>query len=236
MDIAIAVLEVLGVISFSISGAFVAIDKEMDLVGVIFLSIITSFFGGIMRDLILGRTPIFFTDKIMYLYIAVSVLTAITVFIFAAVFKRKYVKEEERLTRINNYIDAVGIGVFSVSSVMGSVEYLESASREPKAFLVITLGMIGAVGGGVVRDVCMREIPFVFRKRIYALAALGGSVIYYLLSRFAFGTENLAGQIISCVVGATFVIAIRVLATVFKWNLPKAINFAKLEEEMKEDD
>lgn len=236
MDIAIAVLEVLGVISFSISGAFVAIDKEMDLVGVIFLSIMTSFFGGIMRDLILGRTPIFFTDKIMYLYIAISVLTAVTVFVFAAVFKRRYVREEERITRINNYIDAVGIGVFSVSSVMGSVEYLESVGRDPKAFLVITLGMIGAVGGGVVRDVCMREIPFVFRKRIYALAALGGSVIYYLLSRFAFGADNLAGQIISCVVGATFVIAIRVLATVFKWNLPKAINFAKLEEEMKEDD
>ena len=98
MDIAIAVLEVLGVISFSISGAFVGVDKEMDLVGVIFLSIMTSFFGGIMRDLILGRTPIFFTDKIMYLYIAISVLTAVTVFVFAAVFKRRYVRVEERIT------------------------------------------------------------------------------------------------------------------------------------------
>ena len=235
MEVAIIVFEIIGVISFSISGAFVAIDKEMDLVGVVFLSITTSFFGGIMRDLILGRTPIFFTDKIMYIYIAVSVLTAVAVFIFAAVFKRRYVKEEERLTRINNYIDAVGIGVFSVSSVMGSVEYLESVGREPKAFLIITLGMIGAVGGGVIRDVCMREIPFVFRKRIYAVAALGGAVIYYLLSTFAFGQDNAAGQVISCVVGATFVIGIRVLATVFKWNLPKAIKFSELEEEMKKE-
>lgn len=233
IDTIITVFEIIGVISFSISGAFVAIDKEMDFVGVIFLSIITTFFGGIMRDLILGRTPVFFTETMMFVYIAVSVLTSIAVFFFAAIFKRQYVRNEARISRINNYIDAVGIGAFSVNSVKISIEYLESVGREASPFLVITLAMISAIGGGVVRDVCMREIPFVFRKRIYALATLGGAIIYYILSVYVF-RGSAVGHMVSSIIGASLVISVRVLATVFKWNLPRAIDFSALNREAEE--
>ena len=72
-----------------------------------------------------------------------------------------------------------------------------------------------------------KDIPFVFRKRIYALAAVTGSAVYYLLSVCVF-KNSATGEIISSVIGMLIVFIIRVLATVFKWNMPKAIDFAKI--------
>ena len=76
-DSIMMVLEIIGVIAFAIAGSVVAIDKEMDLVGVVFLAMITSFGGGIMRDLVMGRTPLFFTS--LGLYISVALITSLSV-------------------------------------------------------------------------------------------------------------------------------------------------------------
>ena len=222
INVVILIIEIIGIVSFSISGAVVAIDKEMDFVGVIFLSMMTCFGGGIMRDLIIGRTPLIFTS--MWLYLSIAFFVAVAIFIFARLQKGWYVRNKELVMSINNYIDAAGLGAFVVSSVNMCMEFCP----EKGAFLAIMMGVVTAVGGGMVRDVCLLTVPFVLRKRIYAAAALAGASAYYLLANFVF-TPGISGELISCSVGILTVFSIRVIATVFKLNFPKAIVFGSEE-------
>ena len=92
------------------------------------------------------------------------------------------------------------------------------------ALVAITLGMITSVGGGMIRDLCLREIPFVFNKRIYAVASLVGATIYYLLFSYTGMPEYLA-----LLIGVVGVVAIRTVATVFELDMPKAIVFDREE-------
>jgi len=223
MDITLifSVLEHIGVIAFAISGAIVAIDREMDIFGVVFLSFVTSFGGGIMRDLFLGLDkPLFFTKSYVSLII-VCFVSAIFVFFFAMLFKRLFIREEKLLDNINNYIDAVGIGAFTVS---GAKLAIDAGNTSP--FVIIVMGMIACIGGGMLRDIMLNDIPFVLRKRIYALAAAAGAGVYYLLWRFTDIPESAA-----TVIGTLITIFVRVLATLLKWNAPKAINFSKLRDD-----
>lgn len=227
MDVTLifSIMEHIGVIAFSISGALVAIDKEMDLVGVVFLSFITSFGGGIIRDLILGLPiPLFFTDSFLSLLI-VCLAASVLVLVFAMVFKRTFVKDEKLLDYINNYIDAVGLGAFTVSGAK-----LAISVGHTTPFVPIMMGMIACIGGGMIRDMMLNDVPFVLRKRIYALAAAAGALTYYVLWYFE------AHEAAAMIFGALVTILIRVFATVFKWNMPKAINFSKLRAEMENDE
>lgn len=229
IDVIIMFIELIGLVSFSISGAVVSIDREMDFVGVVFLSMTTCFGGGIMRDLIIGRTPLFFTS--MWLYLSVAFAVAVAVFIFARLCKDWYVKKEALVMSVNNYIDALGLGAFVVSSVTMCMEYCP----EKGAFLAIMMGVLTAVGGGMIRDVCLLTVPFVLKKRIYAAAALAGSIVYYLLANYLLvGTT--AGEILSCIIGILTVFSIRVIATVFKLNFPKAIDFSRTLREAEQRD
>ena len=218
METLLTILEFAGIVAFSVSGAMVAIDKEADLVGVIILALVTSFGGGIMRDLFLGNTPpAFFTEYTVQIIVCVSV--ALAVFFCAAIFKRKYVNQENHINAINNIVDALGLGIFAVA---GAAIAYEAGESSP--LIVISMGIISSVGGGLVRDLILRDIPFIIRKRIYVLAALAGAVTYYLLF---FVVELTA--IWSMLIGALVTFALRVLATIFKWNMPKAIKFSELE-------
>jgi uncharacterized membrane protein YeiH len=227
IDTVFLILEIIGVISFAISGALVAIDRETDWFGVIFLATITTFGGGILRDLIIGRNPpAFFTS--MPLYVIVCILTAFVVFILAAIFKTQYIKNEEAMVKINNIIDAMGIAVFAVSGVKITMDF---CGAECNAFLAIMMGMFSAIGGGMMRDLILRDIPFVLCKRIYALATLAGSTVYYVFSVHIFSGSDF-GEITSQIIGVAACFTIRVLATVFKLNMPRAINFEKLRREI----
>ena len=96
----IEIIEYLGIIAFSVSGAMIAIDKETDLFGVVFLAVITSFGGGITRDLLIGNImPVFFES---YVKVGVAVASAIAVYIIASVFKKGYVNNEALISKINN--------------------------------------------------------------------------------------------------------------------------------------
>ena len=215
------IIEHLGVVAFAISGAIVAINREMDVFGVIFISFITSFGGGIMRDLILNiGIHSFFTRAYMSLII-VCFISSILVFLLAFIFKHRFVKKEAFLDTINNYIDAFGIGAFTVS---GAKIAIDAGHVNP--FVPILMGMIACIGGGMLRDIMLNDVPFVLRKRIYALATVAGAAIYYVIWRFAPNYEALA-----MIVGALTTIIIRFLATIFKWNMPKAINFSEFRDD-----
>lgn len=208
------ILETVGVISFAISGSLAAIDKETDIFGVLFLSLTTCFGGGMMRDVLINRTPSFF---ISYFHIACAVTASLMVFILAAVFKRHYVKSEKLVECVNNYFDAVGLGVFAVTGARVCIDF-----GFDSPLVAISLGMITGVGGGMIRDLCLRKIPFVLKKRIYALASIFGAAVYYILFRFTSIPEY-----ISLLSGVVCVVSVRILATVFHLDMPKAIVFEK---------
>ena len=166
MSLVFTIIEIIGVVSFGISGAIVAIDKENDIVGVLVLSLITTYGGGFMRDVILGQTPIFFES---YLLVTVTAISALSTFFLAMIFKNHYVKHEAFINSVNNYFDALGLGVFVVSGVKLCIEL---GCTNP--FLIVVMGVLSGTGGSILRDVIVREVPYVLRKRIYILAALAG--------------------------------------------------------------
>ena len=220
-------IEIIGVISFAVAGAIVAIDKETDIFGVVFLSLITCFGGGIIRDITIGRNPPAFFRDLKY-QVLLGVCVALLVFTLAKLFQKHYIKHEQAVLDVNNYIDALAIGIFSVSGVQTCLDFF---GTERAGFLLCaTLGMMSAVGGGMIRDLILRDIPFILRKRVYALAALIGASLYYILVVEIF-PNNMIAEVASQIGCICLVVLIRVLATKLKWNLPKAIKFSELREE-----
>lgn len=203
------IVEILGTIAFATSGAMVAISKKVDVFGVLVLSAITALGGGCIRDVLIGTLPPrMFSD---YRYVIVATVVALTVFTIAYIFRDLYEKSQKTVDSVNNYVDAVGLGVFTVTGVQVAIE----SGYKSNAVLAICLGVITGIGGGVLRDVMLGEIPFVLKKRIYALASIAGGVVYYSLSFTSVGRTK------SIIIAVAVTFIIRLLATIFKLNLPK---------------
>ena len=206
MDELIYALEIIGAAAFAVSGAMAALEHEADIFGVIFLAVVTALGGGVIRDLLLGVTP----PKmfVSYVYLAVAAVAALVVFADAYIRREKYRKHRDKLDSINNMFDAVGLAVFTVSGMNTAMQ------QSDNVLLILVLGMSTGVGGGMLRDMMINKRPKVLRKRVYAVASLLGGGVYYGL--FALGVH----ETIAAVSGMALIIALRVLATVYKWNLP----------------
>ena len=205
------VCEWVGTAAFAVSGAMVAVDKGMDLFGVIFLAMVTALGGGTLRDVLIGHfPPRMFTN---YHYLLLAVVCAVAVFMLANIYKDRYVRRERLIEQVNNVFDAVGLGVFAVS---GARIGMESGFMN-NAFLVTFLGMTTAVGGGMIRDVLLQEIPFVLKKHIYAVAAIAGALTYWVIEVI------FLNPVAAYAAGWAVVVLLRFMATVYKWNLPHAL-------------
>lgn len=138
--------EVIGTIAFAISGALVGIEKKLDLFGIIFLSITTAVGGGIYRDIIIGRTPpIAFVNPTSSI---ISIITALIVFACN--------EKVGRFQKVITISDALGLGVFT--AIGCRIAVLHGANN---GFLVIAMGLGTGVGGGILRDVFVKNIPFI---------------------------------------------------------------------------
>ena len=199
-------LELIGAAAFAVSGAMAAIKNKADIFGVIFLAVTTALGGGVIRDVLLGNLP----PKmfVSYAYFSVSVLAAVVVFADAYIRREKYLLHKDRLDAVNNIFDAVGLAVFTVSGMNTSMAVSDNV------LLILILGMATGVGGGMLRDVMTNTMPKVLRKRIYAVASLVGGGFYYGL--YALGVK----EAVAAVSGMLLIFALRLLATVYKWNLP----------------
>lgn len=203
-------IEILGTISFAISGAMAGVRKGADLFGVLFLGILTATGGGILRDILLGALPprIFFSGQTLL----IAGLSALALFLVAWRMKGAYAANEERVDAINNIFDALGLGVFSITGA----QVAAAAGHGSNLFFMVLLGMMTGTGGGIIRDVLVNELPSVLKKHIYALASMLGALTYALLEGTLLSTNWAA------VVGILLVFAVRMLATHYRWNLPKA--------------
>lgn len=195
---------------FAVTGALKAIQYKMDIVGVIILASSTGLAGGIIRDLLLDRLP----PKIILdpYYLTIAVATGIIVF-----FLHPFFKERENLFL---KFDAIGLGVFTI---IGSTIAYEMLGLN---FLAMSLaGVFTAIGGGIVRDVFVKEIPLVFVKELYASTSFLGIIIFFLMLYFDF---NYYISMVFCIVIITL---FRLLAIKYNWNLPTKIVFKKRDRE-----
>jgi uncharacterized membrane protein YeiH len=194
------VLNLIGTFAFGLSGGILAVRKKMDLFGVLVLSVATGLGGGIMRDLILGRTPP--TTLVDWRYLAAAGVAGLLVFFDF--------RQIVRWSRFVIAFDAAGLAIFTVT---GTTIALSAGLGPVPAAL---LGMLTGIGGGALRDILAAEVPLVLRSEIYAVASLLGAIIITL--------ANLAGvlgppaEILAAV--TTFVL--RMVSVWRGWKIPIA--------------
>lgn len=205
----IKILEIIGTIAFSVSGALVAIGASLDIFGVVFVGSITAVGGGIVRDLLLGvNPPSIFENFTIFL---IAMLTAVVVFIVAYIKRKSFSRFKTKLEHVNNFFDALGLAAFIV--IGSEVGYLNGFSDN--GFIIVTIGTLTGVGGGIFRDILTDTTPYVFKKHIYAVASILGSLFYFVGRRFFTSVPIIS------VSAMLLVIIIRLLATRFRWSLPK---------------
>jgi len=190
-------LDIFGTIVFAITGVLAASEKRLDLFGVIVVGVVTAIGGGTIRDLVLGRTPVFWVVESLYIWMIIG--ASVATFIVA-----RFVHMPRRALLFS---DAVGLGVFTVTGAQVAL----TLGHPP--VIAVTMGMMSGVFGGVVRDVLTNEIPVIFQKEIYATAALLGAVVFVNLSWYLpEGSES-----ISAMTAMAVVIGMRISA--IRWDL-----------------
>lgn len=193
------VLEMIGTVAFAISGAMVAVEKKMDLLGVLVLSVTTAIGGGIIRDILMGRFPPESLKNPVYAFVSIGV----AVLVFLPFLRRRI--NVDRLIFV--LIDALGLGTFTVVGI-------ETAAGLDNAFLQIFLGVLTGVGGGVLRDLFAARTPMIFVRHFYATASLIGASVCVVL--YPVSKE------IAMIAGILVIIVLRMLAARFRWHLPKS--------------
>ncbi|EAR01950.1 trimeric intracellular cation channel family protein [Maribacter sp. HTCC2170] len=198
-------IDILGTIAFAISGVLVAMEKKLDLFGVLIIAFVTAIGGGTLRDMLIGNTPVVWMRESIYIF------TILGTVIFAIIFANqlKYLRKTLFL------FDTIGIGLFT----MVGIEKGLSADLMP--VMCIILGTITASFGGVIRDILCNEIPVIFHKEIYATACIIGGLSYFLLVQLPFDSAY------AYVAAIFIVILIRVLAVRFHIALPNIYKFSK---------
>lgn len=207
MTTLIFILEIIGTIAFSLSGAMVAIKRGMDIFGVCILGLTTACGGGIIRDVLLGATPpAAFVNPV---YALVAIATAAIVFLPRV--RRVFAEHPKLYEHAILWMDSIGLGLFTVIGIR--VAYTNSTSFN--LFFYLFLGVITGVGGGVLRDMMSKNVPYIFIKHFYATASLIGAGVAIALLYFGF-------EYLAVFAGAIVVTALRLLAAHFLWSLPKA--------------
>ncbi|HEV3431542.1 MAG TPA: trimeric intracellular cation channel family protein [Paraburkholderia sp.] len=191
-------LDLIGTFAFAISGAVAARQRRLDLFGILVVTFMVACGGGIVRDVCIGAIPPAGLSN--WAYMAVTVLAALlTIVAYPQV---------RRLRHPVLFFDAIGLGLFAVAGAQKAWIWTDSAET------AIVLGMVSAVGGGVLRDIMLSRVPAILEREIYASAALLGSAIQVGLTYMdwsTFWTPWVAT--IGCVM-------LRLASLYFNWRLP----------------
>ena len=191
-------IDILGTIAFAISGVLVAMEKKLDLFGVLIIAFVTAVGGGTLRDMLIGNTPVVWMRESVYIF------TILGTVIFAILF----VKQLKYLRKTLFLFDTIGIGLFTMVGIE------KGLSAELMPIMCIILGTITASFGGVIRDILCNEIPVIFHKEIYATACILGGISYFLLIQLPI--DNAYAYIAAILI----IILVRILAVRFHIALP----------------
>jgi uncharacterized membrane protein YeiH len=191
-------IDILGTIAFAISGVLVAMEKKLDLFGVLIIAFVTAVGGGTLRDMLIGNTPVVWMRESVYIF------TILGTVIFAILF----VNQLKYLRKTLFLFDTIGIGLFTMVGIE------KGLSAELVPIMCIILGTITASFGGVIRDILCNEIPVIFHKEIYATACILGGISYFLLIQLPIDGAY------AYIVAILIIILVRILAVKFHIALP----------------
>ncbi len=191
-------IDILGTIAFAISGVLVAMEKKLDLFGVLIIAFVTAVGGGTLRDMLIGNTPVVWMRESVYIF------TILGTVIFAILF----VNQLKYLRKTLFLFDTIGIGLFTMVGIE------KGLSAELVPIMCIILGTITASFGGVIRDILCNEIPVIFHKEIYATACILGGVSYFLLIQLPIDGAY------AYIAAILIIILVRLLAVKFHIALP----------------
>lgn len=194
-----AILDFIGLIAFSISGAIAGVRKQMDIYGIFILATVTAIGGGTLRDLLVGSVPVALLSNPW------TLVAPLVVVLSTFVVRRPIHYGYQMLL----FMDAIGIGVFTISGVRVGIEMGIPLHG------CLLLGVITATAGGITRDLLASEIPIVLHKDIYASASLLGGLLYWISLTLLNLDATWAALICT-----TLVIVVRVLAYRRGWHLP----------------
>lgn len=199
MENILFILTYIAVTASAISGALEARKNEMDIVGAMTIAFVTAFGGGTVRDLLLGRTPIF--------WVVDPLLSIVTFFVTLITFYWLNRIPHQLL----NFPDAIGLSVFSI---LGATYALQ---LNLSGIVAVLMGVVTGIFGGVLRDLLCNRIPNVFRHstELYATCSFIGTWVFIILTWFQTNT------FIASILGGFTIFILRLLAVRFKIALPK---------------
>ena len=199
------ILEVIGTVTFAFSGAYVAINQDLDWLGIVLMAVCTACGGGMTRDVILDNTPANLFKNPTYVIMAV-----VTAFVTIALYKSLMTHaKRKKIMFIIDTLDAVGLAIFTVVGM----QVAQGQGFGENAFLVCFCGVLSAVGGGLLRDIMVNRTPLVLSKEIYATASMPGAVFYYY-------APSIIGEVPAALITLVIIFAIREWAIINKKNLP----------------
>jgi uncharacterized membrane protein YeiH len=191
-------IDILGTVSFAISGVFAAMQKRLDVFGILIISFITAMGGGTLRDMLIGDLPVSWMRNLNYSFIIL--ITAVVAIVF-----NNTIKNFEKTLLV---FDSLGLGFFTVLGLQKGIAF----GLHPG--ICIALGTITGCFGGVIRDIALNNIPLIFRKEIYATACILGGIAYFLLQKTAMIKDWVD------VIVITTIFLIRIIAVSYKLMLP----------------
>ncbi|MEM6867940.1 MAG: trimeric intracellular cation channel family protein [Cyanobacteria bacterium P01_C01_bin.121] len=193
------VLGLIGVAVFAVSGALAAGRKQLDLLGVVVIAVVTAIGGGTLRDILLDRHPVFWIEDPLYLLVILA--AALSTVVYTQAFKPP--------GKSLLIADALGLSLFSINGA----QIAEQAGLA--GIIIILMGTITGTAGGVIRDIVLADIPVILRRgRIYATAAIVGILTYLLLQQIGLRSE------IAAPIGMVVVAGLRMAAIVWGLMLP----------------
>lgn len=186
--------------AFAVTGAFKAIEHKSDIVGIIILASITGVTGGTIRDIVLGKSlPNSLLDPS---YLIITLATGIILFFLYSRLKKHW--------NVFLKFDAIGLGVFTIIGATFAFNIFGL-----NFLVMVVAGMLTAIGGGILRDVFVNEIPIVFVKELYASASFAGVVVFYFILL-------IGGELyLATIIGIILTTGLRLVAMKYNWNLPK---------------
>jgi uncharacterized membrane protein YeiH len=198
----LSAVDLAGTFLFAVEGATAAIAGHLDLLGIMVLSFATALAGGVIRDSLIGTVPPAAVTN--WRYSVVAFAAAGIVFVL-------HRSVEQVPSMLIMVLDAAGLGLFAIAGTEKALTY----GMHP--FVAILMGTITGVGGGVVRDILLAQVPGVLRTEMYATAALVGSSVLILCRNLK------VSPILAAFAGGSVCFALRVVSVTQHWNLPKVM-------------
>ena len=194
-------IDIIGIISFTISGTLISIKHNLDILGISLMAFVTALGGGIIRDTIAGKIPYSFVDSIL----PMVVLFTLIISLLLKLHRKKHLQRKE----IFILSDSIGLISFSVSGALVAI------SIGANFFGVVILSFITAMGGGIIRDVLINHVPLVLTKDFYGTVAILVAISMYILNSF-----EILNNITILLVFISGLI-LRIIANKYDWKLPK---------------